>query len=477
MNPYKVTDIAPDLVEIEAYDEDARQWLRMQLKIASDYAAYLVRLAKKGVLNMTLPALHAALTARGSEAKMVFTPNDHDFIDRATSVLDDDDTSIKSLARRGYDSDGSTISYKNVALWPSSVFDAPSETDDNDLRTARKAVTAIVRPAYSSAFAAYLDNAIRCGDPESAFIKLSLREKKALSAGQDVSGGFLVPADVSGDVLARMAATSIVRRGATVRPTFRDLFTCPAFAPHGTSPSVYSSGFTGTWSPEASVFSDQSVGFEIVSVPVRKLRVGAKVSRDLAADVSGVEWLVSNGADNLAAGEDQAFLAGIGASNEPRGILNSDISTTDVSGTSADTISNTAGADGSGSKMLTFAGTLPSQYQRDAVLIMASATEASVNKLIDAQRGWLFPRQRGADGRRVLMGFPVENSPHVQLEGTDGNKVIVLGDLSGYLVASRGLIVMRLRERFADTDQIGVVLTDRVGGVVHNVDAFRVAVV
>src|SRR5262245_63390566 len=48
---------------------------------------------------------------------------------------------------------------------------------------------------------------------------------------------------------------------------------------------------------------------------------------------------------------------------------------------------------------------------------------------------------------------------------TDGNKVAVFGDLAGYILVDRQqLSVTIARERFADTDQAGVVLIDRVGG-------------
>jgi HK97 family phage major capsid protein len=66
----------------------------------------------------------------------------------------------------------------------------------------------------------------------------------------------------------------------------------------------------------------------------------------------------------------------------------------------------------------------------------------------------------------------------VKAAGTDGNKVAVVGDLGGYIVADRGqLSVTILRERYADVDQVGVVLIDRVGGALGNPDAVRIAIV
>jgi HK97 family phage major capsid protein len=62
-------------------------------------------------------------------------------------------------------------------------------------------------------------------------------------------------------------------------------------------------------------------------------------------------------------------------------------------------------------------------------------------------------------------------------DGVAGNNPVLLGNMSGYLIAARSLITLRLDERFADTDGLRVILADRVGGAVHNVDAFRAGVV
>jgi HK97 family phage major capsid protein len=56
--------------------------------------------------------------------------------------------------------------------------------------------------------------------------------------------------------------------------------------------------------------------------------------------------------------------------------------------------------------------------------------------------------------------------------------VAVFGDLGGYIVADRQqLSVTVLKERYADTDQVGLVLIDRVGGGLANPDSIRIGVV
>jgi HK97 family phage major capsid protein len=55
---------------------------------------------------------------------------------------------------------------------------------------------------------------------------------------------------------------------------------------------------------------------------------------------------------------------------------------------------------------------------------------------------------------------------------------VVLADLSNYIIAQRTQVTsVVLRERFADSDQVGIILFERLGGNIFNTDAVRVGVV
>ncbi len=76
------------------------------------------------------------------------------------------------------------------------------------------------------------------------------------------------------------------------------------------------------------------------------------------------------------------------------------------------------------------------------------------------------------------MGYPIDNSDFMPNDGTDANAVILYGDLSAYIIGQRAQITsVVLRERFADTDQVGIILFERVGGAVWNPDAMRIGIV
>lgn len=64
-------------------------------------------------------------------------------------------------------------------------------------------------------------------------------------------------------------------------------------------------------------------------------------------------------------------------------------------------------------------------------------------------------------------------------DGTDANKVMFVGNVAqAYIIGQRAQITSTvLRERFADTDQTGIILFERIGGATWNVDAGRIGIV
>jgi HK97 family phage major capsid protein len=235
-----------------------------------------------------------------------------------------------------------------------------------------------------------------------------------------------------------------------------------------------------TWSGEVPSQSDTDPRFGLLEIPVRKLRATTRVSRDLSDDSLVLGWLGANGGDTLAVTEDIAFTGGTGPM-QPLGLLSGGAATTDISGTTATFISNTTAALGSVPKVLDLLYSLPPQYADNARWLLQPATEKSIRKLIDAQSRyvWPLPEPRDPAGNRQLIGYPQHANAGVQLEGTALNKVVAFGDLgSGYLIASRQVVTVSvLRERYADSDQLGIILSERVGGILANPDAIRIGTV
>jgi HK97 family phage major capsid protein len=207
------------------------------------------------------------------------------------------------------------------------------------------------------------------------------------------------------------------------------------------------------------------------------------MSTDWLADAGSnmLAFLSANGAENMALVEDNGLIAGTGANNTPVGILNSGITTADVEGSTSDTISNTTSAAGSAPKITALEYLVPAQYVSGSSWLMRRAIEGDVRALVDANGRpyWLSATESGFGGTpRTIDGYPVYNSDSVPNDGTNANKVMVFGNFGYYIIVQRAQISTTvLRERFADTDQTGIILSERIGGGCWNTDAFRIGIV
>lgn len=345
---------------------------------------------------------------------------------------------------------------------------------------------AICQPIYRRAYEKFMRSAVNYRSESMAMTQLTVEEQRALSEGIDTSGGYLVPPDLQAELLQRTAQRSIMRGLARIVNTSRDRVVFPRIEANSISGSIYSSGFVGGWAGETPAFTDTDPTFGTFEISVKKARVVTRLSNDFIADemTNVLAWLVQNGAENLALVEDNGFINGDGTALQPLGILNdSGVTPTanNVEGTTSNTISNSSTDLGSATKMITLAYSLPSQYAQGAVWLMRRAVEGKVRILTDFQGHYMWPAMTGsafAAVPRELLGYPIYNSDFMPNDGTDANRVMIFGDISNYMVVQRAqMSTVVLRERFADTDQTGIVIFERVGGGLWNPDAVRVGAV
>jgi HK97 family phage major capsid protein len=418
----------------------------------------------------------------------------------------------KALSRLGWESKARILhaptSLGLVPMFHESTLFGAIPTDDPIAAAYFKQTRAAMQPEYKAAYAKHLLSSVRLGDSVMAFTQLEPLEQKALSEGQDTAGGFLVPPDYQAEILVRLGAYAVVRKaGATVQPTSRDTLRYPmvqaAAATEGGlsagGDSIFAGGFVGSWVGEMPTFTDKDAVFGLFQVLVKKIRAVTRLSNDFIADsaVDVIAWLARNGAANLALVEDYGFLSGDGAALKPKGILNNGATGVDIGGTTARAISNTTANVGSAPKLVSFWQALPPQYDVNAVFVGSKGSEGAIRKLTDAQGRFLWPamgassfaapgaQSMGAGGAssvvasREFQGRPVLNSQFladgsVAMTGAANQPVMIYGDFSAYVIAQRAQITtIVLRERFADVDQTGVILFERVGGDSYNVDAFR----
>lgn len=397
------------------------------------------------------------------------------FLERGgRGAINADADGAKALAAKGWEAKGGVLfaPASNGELVP--MYPLASIFGGEDVKSAvgfQRLTLVSLQPAYKAAFTKYLR--LAQNGRWNAVQLLEAHEQKALTEGQDDQGGYVVPADVSAEIFARTAQRAVVRPRATVIPTARDTLRIPRALPHATSGSLYGSAFVGGWGAEVPAFSDTDPVFGLFDISVKKLRVVTKLSNDFVSDAGAdvLAFLAQGGGDNFAVLEDAAFIAGDGSALKPRGILNSGVTTVDVEGSTANLVLNTNAATGSAPKIKDLAYALPSQYAAGASWACRRAIEGKVRKLVDFQNRFQFP---GPD----LEGKPIANTDALPDDGVDGNKVLLFGDFTGYVIANRAQISVKvLNERFSDTDQVGFVLIERVGGACFNEDAFRIGVV
>jgi HK97 family phage major capsid protein len=401
-------------------------------------------------------------------------------------AVNSDDDGRQAMLRAGWEIRNGMVSRHTslgeVDFCPEEVMFGPIPTDDEMTAKYFRQTREIFQPQYRNAYVKWLRNTSR--QDSLAFNQLSPQEQNALSEGSGPDGGFLVPPDVQAEILQRLPQRSVMRRLARVVPTSRDKVIYPAVAPNATSGSIYSSGFVGGWVGETPAFSETDPQFQQFEISVKKARTATKLSNDWLADAAAnmLAFLAQNGAENLALVEDNGFIAGLGSSNQPLGILNSGIATTTVEGSTTDTVSNTISNAGSAPLIDALPYLVPSQYAERGQWLMCRAIEGKIRGLVDANgRPWWMPQQvAGGSGAtpRELGGYPVNNSEFVPTEGTNANKVLIFGDFSAYIIAQRAqMSTVVLRERFADNDQTGIIIFERVGGGLWNTDALRIGIV
>lgn len=379
----------------------------------------------------------------------------------------------------------------SVEMFGEDVLYGTIPSDDADASAYFKQMRAAFKPGYREAYTNYIRTAVKVRSESMAFGMLSPDERKALSEGSDTSGGFLVPPDVQAEMLVRLPQNAVMRRHVRVQTTSRDLLKWPMVQPAAATAggvaagggSIYSSGFVGGWVGETPAFSDTDPAFGTFDIPIKKLRVATKLSNDFVSDsaVNILAWLSTNGAENMALVEDFGFINGDGGPLQPLGILNAGIATVDVEGSTANTVSGTTANAGSAPKLISLAYALPAQYASRGTWLMKRSIEGKIRILGDAQGRYFWPAASGsafAAAPRDLLGYQLENSDFMPDDGTDANKVVIFGDFTGYVIGQRAQITtVVLRERFADTDQVGIILFERVGGAVWNTDAMRIGVV
>ena len=294
-------------------------------------------------------------------------------------------------------------------------------------------------------------------------------EQKALSAGSDPDGGYLVPEEIETQVMRALRDTSPIRAISGVRQVSANTYKKP-FAITGPA--------TG-WVAEtgARAQTDSPVLAEL-SFPTMELYAMPAATQTLLDDsaVNIDEWVAEEVRVAFAEQENTAFVNGDGT-NKPRGFLDYTkvnennwswgkvgYVPTGVSGA----FSSSAPAD----KLIDFVYTLRSAYRANATWVMSRSTQAEIRKIKDGDGNYIWRPGEQAGQGATLMTYPIAETEDMPDIAADSYS-IAFGDFErGYLVVDRiGISV--LRDPYSAKPYVLFYTTKRVGGGIQNFEAIK----
>jgi HK97 family phage major capsid protein/HK97 family phage prohead protease len=314
--------------------------------------------------------------------------------------------------------------------------------------------------AVRQAFDAY----VRRGD-EAA---LRNTELKAMSAGSDPDGGYLVPDELDTEIGRRLSELSPIRSIATVRQVSGAVLKKP-FALNGMA-----TGWVGETGARPQTAAPQLAELQFPTMELYAMPAAtASLIEDSAVDIEG--WIASEVEAAFAEQEGAAFVAGDGV-NKPRGFLDYPSVADDAwswgnLGFVATGAAGAFGADPS-DRLVELIYALKAGHRQNGRFVMNRKTQALIRKFKDADGNYLWMPPAGAGQAATLMGFPVveaEDMPDV----TANALALAFGDFRrGYLVVDRTGVRI-LRDPYSAKPYVLFYTTKRVGGGVQNFEAIK----
>lgn len=284
-----------------------------------------------------------------------------------------------------------------------------------------------------------------------------------LNEGDAAQGGYLVPDDEYGKIIARRDEESLISRLGLLRVnTNRDKYNFPIEATSLSKFTIVAEESNISPAEDEPVFGQEAV-------TVYNFKKLIKVSEEVLEDEnSGLEMFLNN-AIGRALADTENYYALIGAgTTEPEGAF--------TGGTAALTLDDdvTIGA----AEIPELMGKLGSPYHNGAVWVMNPATWFYLKGLTGNPFQFTdgVARLSGTVDGPTLEGYPVVLNSNVQAYSTASYDSLLFGNFNymGF-VTNRGLRIRRLNELYAGTGQVGILVNYRFGCGVLQQEAFQYA--
>ena len=383
-----------------------------------------------------------------------------DFLRAFEEFKDANDARLSEIEKRG----GDVIADEKV--------DRISKALDEQKKMIDELTLAASRPAFGETKAmpdraarerkAGFDRYMRKGDA-SGF------EMKALSAGSNADGGYVVPLEIAQTIDRILAKASPIRALATVQQIGSNVYRKPITTVEAAS------GWVGETDTRTQTATPTIAAIDFPAMELYAMPAATQVLLD-DAQVDIEQWLANEVQIVFAEQEGAAFINGDGT-NKPTGFLNY-TTVADASwawGNIGYIASGAAGAfatDDPADALVTLAYAPKQGYRANGTWVMNRKTESVVRKFKDAQDNYIWQPGTAAGQPSTLLGYPVaeaEDMPDIAANSYS----IAFGDFArGYLVVDRvGINV--LRDPFSAKPYVLFYTTKRVGGGVQNFEAIK----
>lgn len=294
-------------------------------------------------------------------------------------------------------------------------------------------------------------------------------EIKALSAGDDQAGGYLVLNQFRTELLTKQRESSAMRRIARVLP--------PIAGGSSITPTVDNELSDAEWTAEIATGSNDTVKpfgrRALTPHPLAKrVKVSNTLLRSAGVDVEG--WVRDAMAYKFAVPEENGFINGNG-NNQPLGLLNTGGLTSLTTATSLQVF---------GDDVINWVYGLPASYLANARILCNRAFIRKIRQLSKPSTtpqfdNYIWQPGLQAGSPDTILGVPYELSDRFDdgLDGSDAweaNKIVaVIGDFRFFwIVDSLSLTIQRLVELYAETNETGFIGRKETDGMAVLAEAF-----
>ncbi len=294
-------------------------------------------------------------------------------------------------------------------------------------------------------------------------------ESKAMSAGSNADGGYVVPLEIAQTIDRVLAKASPIRALATVQQIGGNTYRKPVTTVEAAS------GWVGETDSRTQTNTPTIAALDFPAMELYAMPAATQMLLD-DAQVDIEQWLANEVQIVFAEQEGAAFINGDGSA-KPTGFLNY-TTAADASWAWGKIGYIASGADGA------FASSDPSDalinlayapkqgYRANGTWVMNRKTEATIRKFKDGDDNYIWQPGTAIGQPASLLGYPVaeaEDMPDI----ASNSYSIAFGDFArGYLIVDRvGINV--LRDPFSAKPYVLFYTTKRVGGGVQNFEAIK----